>query len=159
MTDSNKKEKVLDCKASDHEYLHKDFHAALCNGIKYIDDNYGEDATKEYLQQVGATFFEPLSAALKKEGLSALEKHWQKVFDKEEGKFSLTYEQDTLVLKVEECPAVTYLKKINQFCTERFCETTVVVNETICRQAGYQCSCQYQSGKGRCVQRFWKDKE
>ncbi len=36
MTDQEKI-KVLDCKASDNEYLHKDFHGALCYAIKYLD--------------------------------------------------------------------------------------------------------------------------
>ena len=58
------KKQVLDCKASDHEYLHKDFHGALCYSIRYLDEHYGQDATHEYLQQVGRTYFAPLTEAL-----------------------------------------------------------------------------------------------
>ena len=159
MTDSNKGLKVMDRKAADNEYLHKDFHGGLCYGIKYLDENFGQDATTEYLQQVGLTFFKPLSEALKEQGLAALEKHWNDIFTKEDGKFSMKYENDTLVLTVEQCPAVAHLKSKNLFCTERFCQTTAVVNEKICRQAGYQSSCEYEPGKGRCVQKFWKTKE
>ena len=148
----------MDRKAYDNEYLHKDFHGGLCYGIKYIEDNYGQEGLKEYLKQVGKAVYQPLSKALKEHGLAALEKHWQAVFGKEGGKFSLGYEGDKLVLRVEECPAVSHLKKTGQFFTERFCETTAVVNETICEQAGYDCSCKYELGEGRCVQKFWKSK-
>ena len=151
--------KVLDCKASDNEYLHKDFHGALCYAIKYLDENFGAKGTRRYLQQLGETYFAPLSEAMKTRGLAALEDHWRKVFTLEGGKFELRYDGDVLVLTVRECPGVAHLKRIGKFYTPRFCETTVTVNETICRRAGYECSCEYESGAGRCVQRFWKPRE
>ncbi len=156
MEESNTKTKVLDCKASDNVYMHKDFHGGLCYSIKYVDEVYGEDATKDFLMQVGHTYFAPLSERLKSEGLKALEQHWRKTFTDEGGSFDLRYADGTLVLEVQKCPAVAHLKECNQFVTERFCETTVVVNEAICRSAGYECSCTYEPGKGQCVQKFWK---
>jgi len=155
----NEKIKVLDCQASDNEYLHKDFHGAMCYGMKYLDDTYGPEATKQYLQQVARTYFAPLTRKLKEKGLSALEQHWQKIFSIEGGQTTLQYQGDTLVLTVDQCPAVAHLKKIDQFFTDRFCESTVVVNETICQDAGFRCSCQYEPGQGKCVQKFWKEKE
>ena len=159
MGESKENGKVLECKASDNEYLHKDFHSGLCYAIRYVDDHFGPEATREYLQQVGETFYAPLTEALRAEGLPALEKHWRAVFTKEQGSFSLAYEGDALVLTVDECPAVAHLHKIECFYTERFCESTVLVNETVCRRAGYRCSCAYQPGQGKCVQKFWKDTE
>ena len=148
--------RVVERKASDNVYLHRDFHGAMCFVIKYLDDTCGPDATAEYLHQVGQTVYEPLIDRLREEGLSALEEHWRNTFTREGGRFSLSYEGDTLVLTVEECPAVSHLRTRGQLSTERFCETTVVVNDAICGSAGYACSCQYASGEGRCVQRFWK---
>ena len=157
MDNSNKNLKVLDCKVSDNAYLHKDFHGALCYSIKYLDENYSPDATKQYLQQVAKTCFAPLTKQLKKEGLTALEKHLQEIFDAEDGDFNLSFQGKTLVLTVRKCPAITHLKKTNQLFTDRYCQTSVTVNETICAEAGFRCSCEYQGGKGRCVQKFWKD--
>ena len=151
------KKRVIDCKASDNVYLHKDFHGALCYSIQYLDEQYGHDATAAYLAQVGETFFAPLSEALKREGLAALEKHWRQIFSLEEGQFSLEYEDGALVLTVQECPAIAHLKSRGQLFTDRYCETTVVVNETVCRRAGYDCSCTYEPGQGQCVQRFWQE--
>ena len=152
--DDNKK--VLSCKAEDNVYLHKDFHGALCYSIKYLDENYGRQATREYLQQVGRSYFAPLSKQLKKKGLSVLENHWNEVFTKEGGIFTISSDNEVLKLQVEQCPAIEHLRKNGQLCTERFCETTVIVNETICAEAGYCASCVYQPGKGTCVQKFWK---
>lgn len=153
------KVKVLDCNRTDNEYLHKDFHGALCYAIKYLDDHYGHHATEEYLEQVGKTYFAPLAEKLKTTGLKALENHWQHIFQKEQGQFRLFYENDCLVLEVDCCPAIAHLKKKAMFFTERYCQTTVVVNKTICRRADYQCSCEYKPGEGKCVQRFWKEEK
>ena len=44
MQNKSEKIKVIDRKASDNEYMHEDFHGALCYAIKYLDDNYGQNA-------------------------------------------------------------------------------------------------------------------
>ena len=149
--------KVIDCKQSDNEYLHKDFHGALCYALKYLDENFGEEATQEYLKQVAQTYFKPLSEKLEKDGLKAIENHWRHIFQKEQGEFELYYEDDKLILKVDMCPAIAHLKKSNLFFTERYCQTTVIVNKTICEDVGYKCSCEYKPGEGKCVQKFWKE--
>ena len=113
---------------------------------------------QEILNQVGETYFMPLSAKLKSEGLSALAHHFQDIFEKENGRFTIRYENDVLILQVDECPAISHLKKNNQLFTERYCESTVAVNGTICKNAGYSCSCTYKPGQGTCVQKFWKEK-
>ena len=157
MVNADPNPRIVERKASDNEYLHRDFHGAMCYIVRHLDGTYGADATEEYLRQLGATVYRPLSNQLRSEGLPALEKHWRCVFEREGGKYDLTYEGDVLVLTVEECPAVSHLRKRGQLLTERFCETTVVVNEAICSAAGYVCSCEYVPGAGRCVQRFWRE--
>ena len=150
--------KILDQQASDNEYLHPDFHGALSFALKYLEDTDGPEAVTEYLQQVGNIFFAPLSDRLKKDGLPVLESHFRSVFEKEHGAFTMTHQGEVLVLEVHECPAIAYLKQNDQLFSERFCETTVVLNETICRNAGFRSSCEYEPGQGRCIQKFWKEK-
>lgn len=149
---------ILDQKASDNEYLHQDFHGALCYALKYLDEKFGPAATTEYLQQVGKTCFAPLSRQLAEAGLIALERHFRHILEKENGQFTIHYDADVLIIEVRECPAISHLKKTNQLFTERFCESTVVVNQTICKNAGYCSSCDYEAGQGRCVQKFWREK-
>jgi hypothetical protein len=156
MSDKHPKIKTVEHSASDNEYLHKDFHGVLCYAIKYLDDNYGKNATEEYLRQVGRTYFAPLTEKLKKEGLEVLKNHWQVIFSKEGGEFNIKYEGETLVLEVTKCPAIEHLKKHGLFFTERYCMTTKIVNQTICKNAGYACSCKIEPGKGKCIQKFWR---
>jgi hypothetical protein len=150
--------KILDQKTSDNEYLHKDFHGVLCYAIKYLDEYFGPESTEEYLKQVGNTYFSLLSDQLTKNGLPVIEKHFRDVFKKGKGNASFEYDKDILKIIVHSCPAITHLKKSKQLFTERFCESTVVVNEVICNNAGFRSSCVYQPGRGACIQKFWKDK-
>lgn len=154
----DKKNKVLNFSASENTYLHKDFHGALCYAIKYLDEEYGPAATTRYLKQVGKTCFARLARSLKRQGLSVMEEHLKYIFSAEQGIFDIRYDGAVLVLNVKKCPAISHLIKTKQLFTTRYCESTVVVNEQICKTAGYKCSCQYKPGEGICVQKFWKDK-
>jgi hypothetical protein len=149
---------VLELNSCDNEYLHKDFHGALCYAIKYLDEKYGDRAVADYLGQVGREVFSPLIAALKQEGLIALERHFKAIFEKEGGRAEFKCVNDVLVITVFKCPAITHLTSTGQLVTDRYCETTVNVNKAVCDAAGYQCSCEYTPAAGRCVQKFWKQK-
>ena len=151
--------RVLERNSSDNEYLHKDFHGALCYAIKYLDQTYGKETATEYLQQVGRETFSPLITALKQEGLIALEQYFKHVFELEGGLAEFKREEHCLVITVSKCPAIAHLKSTGQLFTERYCETTVNVNKAICDAAGYQCSCNYTPGMGCCVQKFWKKED
>lgn len=159
VTEQENKLQVIDCRAGDHEYLHRDFHGALCYAIQYLDENLGPEFTERYLRDVGRNNYKGLIRTLAAEGLPALERHWRNVFEKEGGTFRMRYEGTTLTLTVEQCPAIAHLQRNGQLFTTRFCETTVVVNDTVCELAGYAASCDYQPGEGRCVQKFWKRRQ
>jgi len=151
--------KTISFSASQLPYLHKDFHGALCYAIHYLDQTFGPAAAEEYLRQVALHCYAPLLDNLKTRGLSALEEHFRDIFTREEGRFDLRYENGVLIMEVSRCPAVCHLLSINQLFTDRFCQTTVIVNQTLCRAAGFDCSCDYQPGKGKCIQKFWKSKD
>lgn len=148
---------VLDLKADELDYFHRDFHAATARAVRYLDEHWGPDATEAFLRRVARNVFGELIAELRRDGLDAFERHWRKVFGREGGSYSLARAANgrELVLTVDECPVISHLKKTNQLATPRMCLTTVVVNEEICRDAGLECSCAYEPGEGRCVQRFW----
>jgi hypothetical protein len=149
--------KVMEQKAGDHEYLHKDFHGALAFAIKYLEETYGPHAVSEYLQQVADHCYAPLTAQLKEKGLVALADHFG-IYSREQGRVTVSHDDDMLILHVHECPAIAHLKKTGQLFSERYCETTVVVMDGVCRNAGYRSSCVYEPGQGRCVQKFWKER-
>jgi hypothetical protein len=42
---------VMRRKASDNDYLHRDFHLTLNMGIEYLREKFGDEAVGEYLEQ------------------------------------------------------------------------------------------------------------
>jgi hypothetical protein len=137
--------------------VHKDFHGAFSYGIQFVMRNYGMEGLKAYLEKLADTVYGPLVKGLRDEGLSALRAHWDHVFTLEGGKFALRDEGDVLVLDVHECPAIAHMKKHGYDIDPNFCEHTRILNEAVCRRAGYHSSVEYDQAEGRCVQRFWKE--
>ena len=150
---------VIRRKAADNKYLHKDFHGALSAGMEYLRESYGEQAVREYLQQFAASFYAPLTDALKTRGLVALEEHFAKVYDDEGGDVRMTLSDDELLLHVEACPAVAHMRQHGYPVAGLFHETTGTVNEAICEGTPFGAELvEYDEQTGRSVQRFFRRK-
>ena len=136
--------------------IHKDFHGAFSNALDYLKDNFGREVMESYLKRMAKNVYSPLIKKLKKKGLKVLEEHWREIFDLENGKCTISYRNSKLILLVKECPAISHMLKKEYKLSDSFCESTRIVNETICKEAGYKCSLKLGPKKGTCEQRFWK---
>ena len=103
---------VMERRASDNKYLHKDFHNLMNLGIEYIREKYGEDSVREYLARFAKAYYAPLKSALLKKGLIAVKEHYEKIYETEEALdfVSMSLSEDELIINVEKCPAVTHEK-------------------------------------------------
>jgi hypothetical protein len=150
---------VMRRKASDNEYLHKDFHGALSVGLDYLREHYGDDSVREYLREFALDFYAPLTNDLKQRGLVALKEYFEKLYKTEGGEISITFSPDELVLKVQACPAVMHIRKNNHAVSPLFYETTKTVNEMICQNTPFAAELvEYDQQTGRSVQRFYRRK-
>ena len=146
---------VMTRKASDNEYLHKDFHGALSTGIDYLEAHFGEQAVRDYLRGFATSFYAPLTKALKERGLVALKEHLERVYQPEGGEISMEFTEDELVLKVESCPAVMHMRRKQYPVARLFVETTRTVYEAICEGTGFSAELlEYDPQTGRSIQRF-----
>lgn len=137
--------------------VHKDFHGALSYGLQFLEREYGPEGLREFLSGLADSVYKPLVEDLRTNGLDALERHWTTVFDLEQGDIALERDGDTLVLTVHRCPAVSHMQEENHYAVaDHFCEHTRIVNEAVCRAAGYESRTDYNQEAGQCVQRFWK---
>jgi hypothetical protein len=143
--------------ASDNEYLHKDFHAALSGGLDYLRDQYGEQAVRDYLRSFTLSFYGPLRDRLKTEGLRALEEHFRRIYEIEGGEVTFELSEDELVIRVAACPAVKHMKEKGHPVSDLFHETTRVVNEALCEGTSFAADLvAYDSETGASVQRFYR---
>ena len=122
---------VMDRKASDNKYLHKDFHVTLDIGIDYIGKHYGEDAVKEYLIRFADAYYRPMS-------LSELEAYFLHIYAEEERPEVLQTSRENGVLTVEisECPAMSFMRSIGHEPSEWYKYTTSVLYAEIARICG-----------------------
>lgn len=136
--------------------VHKDFHGALSYGLQFLEERHGREALEAFLGGLAGTVYRPLVDNLRARGLNALEDHWRRIFDLEEGGYAITREDGALVLTVTRCPAIHHMRGHGYGVAAHFCESTRLVNEAVCAAAGYACSTEYDQEHGRCVQRFWR---
>jgi hypothetical protein len=148
---------VMERRAADNPYLHKDFHGALSCGIDYLESHYGEAAVRQYLRDFALAYYAPLREALKRRGLRALKRHFESVYRQEGGEVTFTLAQDELVLRVAACPAVRHLRQHGYPVARLFHETTRTVNEALCEGTAYAADLvEYDAQTGRSVQRFYR---
>ena len=147
----------MDVRASDNEYLHKDFHWALSTGIEYLHTKYGEDAVIDYLKQFTRDFYKPLIEDIKVRGLQAIKEHYERIYRIEGGEVDFTSGLDELTMNVYASPAILHMRANNYPIARMFIETTRTVNETLCEGTDYTCNLlEYDEETGRCVLHFYR---
>lgn len=131
---------VMTRRASDNQYLHKDFHGALSLAIDYLDRNYGEAAVRAYLRQFTRSYYAGLTKQLSERGLIALAEHFERVYEIEGGSASIRLSEsgDELSIEVDECPAVSHMRERGFVIARLFVETTRTVNATLCKGTPFE---------------------
>ena len=102
---------IMDRRASQNEYFHKDFHSILNMGIHYVGEHYGKEALTEFLTAFTHHVYTPVLTAIKEKGLAAIQ---EKILDtyhreKAEDAVETSLTGDTLTVTVYYCPAVRHL--------------------------------------------------
>lgn len=141
--------------AADNPYLHRDFHAALNFGIRYLREQFGMEAVREYLRSFAASYYTPLRERLRAGDLTALADHIRQVYAVEEAQVEISQSPDELVVRVPLCPAVRHILSMGQEPDEAFVETTRTVNEALCAGTPFVAELvSYDPATGASVQRF-----
>jgi hypothetical protein len=129
--------KVMDRRASDNEYLHRDFHAALSCGLDYLRDRFGAEAVIEYLRTFTFTYHAPLRDRIRREGLGALREHYEHLYRTEGAEVIFEEEGNALVMRVPVCPAVSHMRAIGRAVSDQWIETERTVNAALVEGTGY----------------------
>lgn len=148
---------VMDRRASENPYLHKDFHGGMSAGIEYLHVHLGEEAVREYLRRFTWAHYGPLIERIKKEGLSALKEHFERLYEVEGGEIDVRFSADELVISVAACPAVMHMRKQGYVVARLFAETTRTVNEALCEGTAFAAELvEYDEQTGGGTQRFFR---
>lgn len=151
--------KVMNKRASDNKYLHRDFHISGDNGLRYVGEKYGDNGVKEYLRRFAAAYYSPLVDSIRNNGLCALKEHIENTYKIEEAEEVLktTLTQEELLVEIDHCPAIAYMKSIGYSPSKWYIEETRTVNETIADNAdlGFELI-SYDTETGKAAYRFFR---
>lgn len=130
---------IMDRKASDNEYFHRDFHSSLNNGMEYVGEKYGAEVLKDYLQTFTRHVYAPVIQAIAEKGIKAIEEKIADTYHKEKADdvLEITYSGDTMKVAVAYCPGVKHLRSTGRDVSKWYRYSTDYVMETLAEAAGY----------------------
>ncbi|MBN1181165.1 MAG: neutral/alkaline non-lysosomal ceramidase N-terminal domain-containing protein [Bacteroidales bacterium] len=147
--------KVVERKASDNKYLHKDFHIALNLLMIYIYNHFGQDALINYLKQYSRAYYKPLNQKLKVGDIQALVNYFKDIYEKEEWPVKIISGENSVEITQDTCPAISHiLQKSGKTCPF-YWETYNTVYKTICENTPFEYTLIYfNEHTGACKQLF-----
>ena len=133
--------------------LHRDFHGTTDTTLNYIAEHFGVEALKEILRKTGRDVYKSIRDKLARGDASELVEHLNWFFFREQGKYRLTVDGDTISFEVLECPAIRHLRKLGLTPSPYVCLQTSEVNAGMCEGTPWESKVEVL-GEGRCVQTF-----
>jgi neutral ceramidase len=147
--------KVMERKASDNKYLHKDFHIALNLMMQYLYENFGKDALIDYLKQFAKAYHKPLIQKLKTGDQEALLNYFNDIYEKEEWPVKITTGENFIELTQDACPAISHIVKNGSTPCPYYRETYNTVYKTICDDTPFEYKLEnFNDTTGACKQIF-----
>lgn len=130
---------IMDRKAADNEYFHRDFHSSMNMGIEYVGEKFGIEGVREYLTMYTKDVYKNIIAEAKEIGLAAIEKKIIDTYDMEKVPEVLKTEltDEKLTVSVSACPGVTHLKNTGRTVSKWYRYTTEIVMDVLAKEAGF----------------------
>lgn len=131
---------IMDRRAADNEYFHRDFHSSMNMGVHYVGENYGIEVLKSYLNQFVSHVYQPVLVDIKQHGLVAIEAKIQDTYKKEKAidVLETRLENSILSVKVSHCPAVMHLKATGRTVSPWYRYTTELVMEALAEAGDFR---------------------
>ena len=153
---------VMERRAQDNKYLHREFHNYMNMGVEYLGNRFGEGAVCAYLSRFARNYYAPLIKRVRAQGLPALRRHIEETYRLEEAEEVVHIDQEphALRVQVDACPAAGYLQKAGWTPSRWFGETTRTVMRTIAQEAGLAFEMErYDRESGAAAYRFALNEE
>jgi hypothetical protein len=130
-----------------------DFYFAINATFRFIEKRFGRDGLRRYWQELGSTYYAPVTAAWKSGGLPAVAGYWRAFFDAEPGaEVQVDVTPDRVMLDVRICPAIKHLRAHAREIVPCFCQHCYYVSEAAAAPAGL--TVRVEGGNGACRQTF-----
>lgn len=150
---------IMERKAADNEYFHRDFHSSMNMGLEYLGKKFGEAELVDFLRTYTRNVYKPIIAEISEKGLAAIETKILDTYVKEHATDAVKTCIDSNKLHVEimYCPAVKHLKATGRVVSAWYPYSTSVVMEELAKAAAAAFSMEsYDPETGAAVYTFEK---
>lgn len=129
---------VIDRKASDNEYFHRDFHSSMNMGIHYLGEHFGREDVEKYLTRYAQNVRSKHLEAISREGLPAIAHAIESAYEKEHASDVISFQMEPkcLTVSVAYCPAVQHLKETGRTVSPWYRSITDVIMHIYAETAG-----------------------
>lgn len=131
-----------------------DFYFAIHATFRFIRDQLGPQALREYWTDLGRDYMAPVHHTWKKEGLPSIAAYWKDFFSAEpDADVSVENDPNKVTLRVHRCPAIHHLHKAKRNLIPEFCQHCYFVSQAAAQEAGFEV--RIKGGNGSCQQCFY----
>ncbi len=129
---------IMDRRASDNEYFHRDFHSSMNNGVQYLGEKYGTGDVVEYLTRFTNNVYKKNIEEIKVRGVDAILDKIRDTYAKEKAEDALEITNDgaKTVVTIKYCPAVKHLLATGRTMSPWYRYTTEVVMDIFAKAGG-----------------------
>ena len=151
---------VMDIKADDNKYLHRDFHFHGDLALRYLGKNFGDNGIKSFLTDYVNNFYSPQIADAKERGLIAIKEWIEHIYEVEEASELIHFElsENELKVNIDKSPAIEYLRTTNYQVSKYYIEQTRTLYCAFADSVGLGFSLEYYDTDGKAEFRFFKTK-
>ena len=130
-----------------------DFYFAINATFRFIERQFGRKGLQRYWQELGSSYYAPVTAAWKRGGLPAVADYWRAFFAAEPGaEVCVQTTAGEVRLDVRVCPAFKHLRAHSRDIVPCYCQHCYYVSEAMAAPAGF--TVRVEGGNGACRQTF-----
>lgn len=130
-----------------------DFYFAIQATFRFIFEQFGRQGLHRYWQDLGTSYFSPVTARWREGGLAAVADYWRAFFAAEPGAdVTVRTTPEAVEVEVRVCPAIKHLRDHGREILPCFCEHCTVIGQAMAAPAGL--TAQVVGGNGSCLQIF-----
>lgn len=133
--------------------VHKDFHRLFCATLRYLEDNYGEEAVDEIMRKTAQDVYRTIHEAVKSGDCKELCEYWKYYLEREGGAFDIECMSNGVKLTVHECPAQKRLAELGEKPDPAMCRATEMFNKALADGSPFSVSLT-RTGDFSCIQCF-----
>ena len=148
---------IMERKASENEYFHRDFHSSMNMGVEYLGTHYGREGVESFFRRYADRVYGRQIAEIREKGIPAMREMIADTYRREKAEEAVSFEETdgSLLVDISRCPAVEHLRKTGREVSGWYVYTTSAVMDRIAEAVGLRFRMEtYDEATGAARYRF-----